>query len=149
MLQSLHTRRGGFTLAEIMIVVAIIAMLAAIAVPGFQRSRKRSQATLILRQLKVLDEAVDMYAADNSKSDSTSLQFTDLAGYIKRGTPLYNTCVLNAAQDLLGNSIPATTTIGGGASTKLRVGVPTATFAALSDAAPASFWSPFPVGVPQ
>jgi len=149
MLQSFHSRRGGFTLAEIMIVVAIIAMLAAIAVPGFLRSRKRSQATLILRQLKVLDEAVEMYAMENSRSDSTLLQFTDMARYVKVGTPLYNSCALNAAQDLLGNSIPATSTIAGGATTKLRVGVPAATFAALSDAAPASFWSPFPVGVPQ
>ncbi|HEY2101633.1 MAG TPA: prepilin-type N-terminal cleavage/methylation domain-containing protein, partial [Chthoniobacterales bacterium] len=47
MLNKLNKRRGGFTLVEIMIVVAIIALLAAIAVPGFLRARKRSQATKI------------------------------------------------------------------------------------------------------
>ena len=45
MLNKLNKRRGGFTLVEIMIVVAIIALLAAIAVPGFLRARKRSQAS--------------------------------------------------------------------------------------------------------
>ena len=45
MLNKLQSKRtGGFTLVEIMIVVAIIALLAAIAVPGFLRARKRSQA---------------------------------------------------------------------------------------------------------
>jgi len=43
MLNKLNKRRGGFTLVEIMIVVAIIALLAAIAVPGFLRARKRSK----------------------------------------------------------------------------------------------------------
>ena len=47
MLSTIRNRRAGFTLVEIMIVVAIIALLAAIAVPGFLRSRKRSQATAI------------------------------------------------------------------------------------------------------
>src|SRR5205823_9871361 len=44
MLNAINKRRGGFTLVEIMIVVAIIALLAAIAVPGFLRARKRSRS---------------------------------------------------------------------------------------------------------
>ena len=51
MLNKINKRRGGFTLVEIMIVVAIIALLAAIAVPGFLRARKRSQASRILNDL--------------------------------------------------------------------------------------------------
>ena len=45
MLQKINSKQGGFTLVEIMIVVAIIALLAAIAVPNFLRSRRRAQAT--------------------------------------------------------------------------------------------------------
>lgn len=47
----------GFTVTEIMIVVAFIALLAAIAVPGFLWTRKRSQATLILNDVRKIDSA--------------------------------------------------------------------------------------------
>ena len=56
--------RGGFTLVEIMIVVAIIALLAAIAVPGFLRARKRSQAVRVLEDLRLIDHA--RYRIDRS-----------------------------------------------------------------------------------
>ena len=62
MLNKFNQRRGGFTLVEIMIVVAIIALLAAIAVPGFLRARKRSQASRIINDLRLIDSAVDQYA---------------------------------------------------------------------------------------
>ncbi len=52
MFKKLQTKHAGFTLVEIMIVVAIIALLAAIAVPGFLRARKRSQASRILNDLR-------------------------------------------------------------------------------------------------
>src|SRR5438045_9570179 len=58
MLTKLNKRRGGFTLVEMMIVVAIIALLAAIAVPGFLRARNRSQATRIIYDLRSLASAV-------------------------------------------------------------------------------------------
>ena len=67
MLQKLQKSRGGFTLVEIMIVVAIIALLAAIAVPGFIRARKRSQATRMLEDLRLIDAAVDQYAVETNK----------------------------------------------------------------------------------
>ena len=57
----------GFTLVEIMIVVAIIAMLAAIAVPGFLRARKRTQASRILNDLRLIDSAVDQYAIETNR----------------------------------------------------------------------------------
>ena len=58
-MKRLVTNRGGFTLVEIMIVVAIIALLASIAVPGFLRARKRAQATHILNDLRIIDGAID------------------------------------------------------------------------------------------
>ena len=79
MLSKLHSRRSGFTLVEIMIVVAIIALLAAIAVPSFLRARKRSQATATLETLRMIDGAKDQYALENAKSTTTTPAPIDLA----------------------------------------------------------------------
>ena len=57
--RKLKSKYAGFTLVEIMIVVAIIALLAAIAVPGFLRARKRSQASKILNDLRMISGAID------------------------------------------------------------------------------------------
>ena len=132
MLRKLNTKHAGFTLVEIMIVVAIIALLAAIAVPNFLRSRKRSQATQILEDLRILDSAVDQYAIENNKPAGTNPSFADLQTYTKSGTRLY----ASANTDILGNSF-GTFTID------VAPKVPAATFTALSDVAPASFWSPY------
>ena len=132
MLRKLNTKRAGFTLVEIMIVVAIIALLAAIAVPNFLRSRKRSQATQVLEDLRILDSAVDQYAIETNKNSGTIPVFADLQNYIKTGTRLYT----SANKDILGNSF-------GTFTVDTPPKVPTATFNALSDVAPASFWSPY------
>ena len=131
MLQKLNNRRGGFTLVEIMIVVAIIALLAAIAVPNFLRSRKRSQATRILEDLRMLDNAVDQYAIETGKTSGVNPTFADIQGWIKRDTVLYNT-----GADLFGNTY-------GPFTVDSIVKVPDAAFNALSDVADASFWSPY------
>src|SRR5256885_3052799 len=100
MLQKLQLKRsGGFTLVEIMIVVAIIALLAAIAVPNFLRSRKRTQATRILEDLRMLDHAVDQYAIDTAKLSGVNPSWADLKPFLKKDTVLYNT-----GGDLFGNS---------------------------------------------
>ena len=131
MLQKLNNRRGGFTLVEIMIVVAIIALLAAIAVPNFLRARKRSQATRVLEDLRMLDSAVDQYAIETNKQTGTNPSFADLKNYIKAGTTLYTT-----GTDMFGNSF-------GTFTVDSLPKVPTSTFNNLSDIAPASFWSPY------
>ena len=99
MLNKLNKRRGGFTLVEIMIVVAIIALLAAIAVPGFLRARKRSQASRIINDLRLIDSAVDQYAIENNKSSGSAFPITDWTNYLKAGTNLYVT-----GNDILGNT---------------------------------------------
>ena len=131
MLQKLNTKRAGFTLVEIMIVVAIIALLASIAVPNFLRSRKRSQATQILEDLRVIDSAVDLYAIENNKA-SGNPAFADIQAYIKNGTRLY----LSGNKDIFGNSF-------GTFTVDTPPKVPASTFSSLSDVAPASFWSPY------
>src|ERR1700677_3081878 len=89
----------GFTLVEIMIVVAIIALLAAIAVPNFLRARKRSQATRIMEDLRLLDGACDQYAIETNKTTGMTPGFGDLKNYLKSGTVLYLT-----GADLFGDS---------------------------------------------
>src|SRR5918911_1678193 len=91
MLNKLNKRRGGFTLVEIMIVVAIIALLAAIAVPGFLRARKRSQASKIINDLRLIDAAVDQYAIETNKTTNAPVPKADWIKYVKKGTALYNT----------------------------------------------------------
>src|SRR6266436_516600 len=100
MLHKLNTKRGGFTLVEIMIVVAIIALLAAIAVPNFLRSRKRSQATQVLEDLRNIDAAVDQYAIEFNKSAGSDVGWADIQKYIKTDTRLFT----SSGADLLGNS---------------------------------------------
>ena len=91
MLSKINKRRGGFTLVEIMIVVAIIALLAAIAVPGFLRARKRAQASKILNDLRLIDSAVDQYAIETNKTSGSTVAVSDWTNYMKKNTALWNT----------------------------------------------------------
>src|SRR3989454_7971360 len=124
-------RNRGFTLVEIMIVVAIIALLAAIAVPGFLRARKRSQASKILNDLRLIDAAVDQYAIETSRSTGSTVNVSDWTNYLKKDTTLYTT-----GQDLFGNNY--------GAQTVDTLPKVTANaWSTLSDVADTAFWSPF------
>jgi prepilin-type N-terminal cleavage/methylation domain-containing protein len=131
MLNELNKKRGGFTLVEIMIVVAIIALLAAIAVPGFLRARKRSQATRILNDLRMIDSAVDQYAIETNRKTADGVGTADWTSYLKSGTVLYNT-----GADLLGDAY-------GQQTVDTLPSVPHSSFLALSDVAPVGFWSPY------
>ena len=131
MLRKLSTKRAGFTLVEIMIVVAIIALLAAIAVPGFLRARKRSQASKILNDLRMISGAVDQYAIENSKQSDDSVLVADWTKYVKKDTQLYLT-----GQDLFGNTY-------GDQTVDSLPKVPQASYDALSDVTDATFWSPY------
>jgi prepilin-type N-terminal cleavage/methylation domain-containing protein len=123
--------RQGFTLVEIMIVVAIIALLASIAVPGFLRARKRSQASRIINDLRLIDNAVDMYAIEYNKSTGNPVNVADWTKYLKTGTNLYVT-----GKDILGN-------LYGPQSVDSIPKVTTAAYNALSDVAADPFWSPY------
>ena len=130
---SIHpNRRSGFTLVEIMIVVAIIALLASIAVPNFLRARKRSQATRILSDLRVLDGALDQYAIETNKAGSSTATFADLQPYLKKGSSLYS----SGGKDMFSNTFGAFTVDS-------IPKVNTSSYNALSDVAPPDFWSPY------
>lgn len=131
MLKKLTTKRAGFTLVEIMIVVAIIALLAAIAVPGFLRSRKRSQASKIINDLRLIDAAVDQYAIETAKASGSAVAVADWTNYLKKDTNLYLT-----GQDLFGNDY-------GDQTVDTLPSVPAAARTALSDVTDSAFWSPY------
>jgi type II secretory pathway pseudopilin PulG len=89
-----------------MIVVAIIALLAAIAVPSFLRARKRSQATASLETIRMIDAAKDQYAIEAGKGPTITPDAADLVKYIKTGTKLYTDMDTGVgAVDALGNTI--------------------------------------------
>ena len=80
--------RQGFTLVEIMIVVAIIALLAAIAIPSFMKSRTESRKSACINNLRLLDHAKQQWATATPGSTATSTPTDDqINGYLKNGAP--------------------------------------------------------------
>ena len=76
--------KGGFTLVEIMIVVAIIGLLAAIAIPNFMKAREKAQKNACIANLKQMEGAKTLYALDNGASTGDSVTMADLVtDYIK------------------------------------------------------------------
>ena len=126
---------SAFTLVEIMVVVAIIALLASIAVPNFLRARKRAQATRMLEDLRIIDAACDQYAIENNKATGASIAWTDTQAYIKKGSVLYT----SSGFDLFGNMYNTNATFSVDAIPKLNA----TSYSKLSDVAPTAFWSPY------
>jgi prepilin-type N-terminal cleavage/methylation domain-containing protein len=131
MLTKLNRKHAGFTLVEIMIVVAIIALLAAIAVPGFLRARKRSQASKILNDLRMIDAAVDQYAIESNRTTGFVVGVADWTNYVKKNSILYNT-----GANLFGTAY-------GSQTVDTIPQVSASDLAVLSDVAGTGFWSPY------
>ncbi len=81
-----HFGATGFTLVEIMIVVAIIGLLATIAIPNFMRARQKAQQTACINNLKQLDGAKQTWAVENRVSSATVPQIANVQPYLGRGT---------------------------------------------------------------
>lgn len=76
-------RTAGFTLVEIMIVVAIIGLLAAIAIPNFVKARNTSQANACISNMRQIDSGVQQYALEKSLKDGDAAPADKIKDYIK------------------------------------------------------------------
>jgi prepilin-type N-terminal cleavage/methylation domain-containing protein len=125
------TQRAGFTLVEIIIVVGVIALLAALALPGMLRARKRAQASQVKDDLRLIEAAVDQYAIETQRQPGSVVSVSDWTVYLKRETHLCTT-----GRDVLGHDF--------GAQTVDQIPtVPAETYAQLADVADDGFWAPF------
>jgi prepilin-type N-terminal cleavage/methylation domain-containing protein len=78
-----RSSKAGFTLVELMIVVAVIGLLAAIAIPSYVRARTQSQTTACISNLRRIDDACQEWALDNRKAANADVSFSDIQPYLR------------------------------------------------------------------
>ncbi len=76
-------RRAGFTLVEIMIVVAIIGLLAAIAIPSFMKARTTSQQNACINNLRQIDSGKEQAALELRWTNGSAVVVSNVNAYIK------------------------------------------------------------------
>ena len=79
-------KTAGFTLVEIMIVVAIIGLLAAIAIPNFVKARETAQLNSIFNNLRIIEGAKDQWALESKNGTGAATSLVIISEYLKGGT---------------------------------------------------------------
>ena len=77
------SNQAGFTLVEIMIVVAIIGMLATIAIPNYVKAREQAHRTACITNLQHIDGAVSLWAMENKKDADQPVTYGDISSYLR------------------------------------------------------------------
>ncbi|MBI3850854.1 MAG: prepilin-type N-terminal cleavage/methylation domain-containing protein [Verrucomicrobia bacterium] len=85
-MKTITFRKSGFTLVEIMIVVAIIGLLAVIAIPNFVRARTTSQMNACINNLRQIDSAKQQWALETKQTTTATPTTADVRSYLVRGT---------------------------------------------------------------
>ena len=114
MINKIRKDNSAFTLVEIMIVVAIIGLLAALAIPGFVKARKQSQGRRILNDARQMDAAIDQWALETGQTDGATVLTASASTYLKTAWKV---------TDLLGN----TYTLGNVGTNQMAVSATTKT----------------------
>jgi prepilin-type N-terminal cleavage/methylation domain-containing protein len=102
-------QKKGFTLVEIMIVVAIIGLLAAMAIPNMARSREIAQLGAVINNLRVIENAKDTWALENRRGTGDTPTDTDIGAYLK-GNKFPPTLVVGETYNINPVGTPATAT---------------------------------------
>jgi prepilin-type N-terminal cleavage/methylation domain-containing protein len=83
-MKNIRSRKGGFTLVEIMIVVAIIGLLASIAIPNYAQSRERVRQGVCIENLQQIEGAIQRWSLDMNKDEGQAVTYSDIRNYLKR-----------------------------------------------------------------